>query len=221
MKTRLVVYRRRIEGAPETVPPAGKRPQKEIKVSSSLSYRRFSVELICFLLVMVVAAWGSVTGSISGTVNDPSGSAVPNVKVTVQELNTGLVYRTQSDANGYYTLPVLPVGRYDLEVQAPAFAPTAAKQIVLDTNAALTINASLEVGGANETVSVNDNALHVETIETQLGQVITGRQMKPFLSMAAASPTCSRCNRAWHRLTPSLPAPCRTWAQPLFLRREH
>jgi hypothetical protein len=178
MKTRLVVYRRRIEGAPETVPPAGKRPQKEIKVSSSLSYRRFSVELICFLLVMVVAAWGSVTGSISGTVNDPSGSAVPNVKVTVQELNTGLVYRTQSDANGYYTLPVLPVGRYDLEVQAQGFRAYRRKQIVLDTNAALTINVPLEVGGANETVSVNDDALHVETTETQLGQVITGRQME-------------------------------------------
>jgi len=147
-------------------------------VSSSLSYRRFSVELICFLLVMVVAAWGSVTGSISGTVNDPSGSAVPNVKVTVQELNTGLVYRTQSDANGYYTLPVLPVGRYDLEVQAQGFRAYRRKQIVLDTNAALTINVPLEVGGANETVSVNDDALHVETTETQLGQVITGRQME-------------------------------------------
>jgi hypothetical protein len=146
-------------------------------VSLSRYQRRFAVQLSFFLLFLAVTAWGAVAGSISGTVKDPSGSVVPNAKVAVTEVDTGLVYRTQTDNKGYYTLPVLPVGRYDLELQAPGFRAYQRKGIVLDTNAALTLDASLEVGSATETVSVNDNALHVETIETQLGQVITGRQM--------------------------------------------
>jgi hypothetical protein len=139
---------------------------------------RFAVNISCFLLFLVATAWGAVAGSISGTVNDPSGSVVPSTRVTVREVNTGLVYRTRTDGKGYYTLPVLPVGRYDLEMQAQGFRTYRRTGIVLDTNAALTLDASLEVGSASETVSVNDNALHVETIETQLGQVITGRQME-------------------------------------------
>jgi hypothetical protein len=111
-------------------------------------------------------------------VNDSTGSVVPNANVTVREVDTGLVYRTQTEASGYFTFPVLPVGSYDLEVQVTGFRDYRRKGIVLDTNAALTLDASLEVGSATETVSVNDDALHVETVETQLGQVITGRQME-------------------------------------------
>ena len=142
------------------------------------SNRRFAIRLSCLLLSLVVAAWGAVAGSMSGTVKDPSGSVVPNVELTVHELNTGLVYRTQTDAKGYYMLPVLPVGHYDLEAQAPGFRSYRRNGIVLDTNAALTLDATLEVGSTSETVNVNDNGLHVETVETQLGEVITGRQME-------------------------------------------
>jgi len=97
--------------------------------------------------------------------------------VTAQQIGTGLAYRTLSDGQGYYTLPVLPIGPYELDVQAPGFRAYRRKDIVLDANAALTLDASLQVGSASETVSVIDDALHVETIGTQLGQVITGRQM--------------------------------------------
>ncbi len=123
------------------------------------------------------AAWASLGGSVSGTVKDPSGSVLPNVAVVVREANTGQVYRTRTDNQGYYTLPVLPVGHYELDLQAVGFRSYHRKDIVLDTNAALTLDASLQVGDANETVNVNDNALHVETIGTQLGQVITGAEM--------------------------------------------
>jgi hypothetical protein len=128
---------------------------------------RFAFCLCCFLLSLAATAWGAVGGSISGTVKDPSGSVVPNATVIVQEINTGLISRTQTGDKGYYTLPVLPIGRYDLEVQAPGFRAYRRRGIVLDTNAALKIDASLEVGSANESVNVNDD-----------------------------SPTCSPCKRA-------------------------
>jgi hypothetical protein len=129
---------------------------------------------------MVLAAaqvWASVGGSVSGTVKDPSGSVVANACVIVREIDTGLVYRTHTDGKGSYTLPVLPVGHYELNVQAAGFRAYERKAIVLDTNAALTLDARLEVGSALETVRVSDNSLHVETTSTEMGQVIDSRQM--------------------------------------------
>jgi hypothetical protein len=121
--------------------------------------------------------WASVNGSISGTVRDPSGSVVAIAHVTVKETGTGLSYETHTDSKGYYTFPVLPVGHYELDVDASGFQGYARKAITLDTNAALTLDASLAVGSVSQSVTVTDNTLHVETASTQLGQVITGRQM--------------------------------------------
>jgi hypothetical protein len=62
-------------------------------------------------------------------------------------------------------------------MQASGFGEYKREGVVLDTNAALTLNASLEVGSVSQNVTVDDNTLHVETTSTQMGQVITGRQM--------------------------------------------
>ena len=147
-------------------------------MSPSKSSFRFAVRLTCFLAFIALSAWGSVSGSISGTVKDSSGSVVPNASVSVRELSTGISQQTHSNAKGYYTLPVLPVGHYDLEVQASGFQIYRRKDIILDTDAALTLDAALSVGGDTQTVNVTDNTLHVEAVSTQLGEVISGRQMK-------------------------------------------
>jgi hypothetical protein len=132
---------------------------------------------LSLLAFIVTAAWGSVAGSISGTVKDPSGRVVPDANVTVREIDTGISRQTHTNAKGYYTLPVLPVGRYEMDVQESGFRSYQRRDIVLDTDAALTLDASLEIGGDTQTVSVTDNSLHVETVSTQLGEAISGRQM--------------------------------------------
>jgi hypothetical protein len=177
MKTELVVVHFRLGWIQHLIAPRDLPQLKEFHVSPSRNNIRFHFLVSCFLLFFAAAAWAAVAGSISGMITDQTGSVVPNASVTVQEVSTGLAYRTFTDSKGYYTLPVLPVGRYELDVQVPGFRRFQLKNILLDTNAALTLSASLEVGSATTTVSVNDNALHVETVETQLGQVITGRQM--------------------------------------------
>ena len=122
-------------------------------------------------------AWASVGGSISGTITDSTGGSVPQVAITIKELSTGIVYQTRSDAKGHYTFPVLPVGRYQLDAKGAGFERYQRGSIALDTSAALTLDAVLELGSVAETVNVTDNTLHVETTSAQLGQVITGRQM--------------------------------------------
>ncbi len=145
--------------------------------------RRFAMDLICtsisisILIFLSGAAWGAVTGSISGTVKDPSGRVVPNADVAVREMSTGITHETRSNGSGYYTLPVLPVGRYVLQVHAPGFESYDRDGIVLDTDAALTLDCRLEMGAISQTVSVTDNTLHVETVSTQSGEVVAGREM--------------------------------------------
>src|SRR5271156_2981285 len=143
-------------------------------VRSALKIARVICALGSLSATMV---WASVGGRISGVVKDPSGSVIATAHVTVKETTTGLFYKTRTDSKGYYTFPLLPVGHYELDVQASGFSAYERKDIVLDTNASLELDASLQVGGVAQSVSVNDNTLHVETTSTQLGQVITGRQM--------------------------------------------
>ena len=139
--------------------------------------RRFAFQLAGIFILLAGAAFGAVSGSISGTVKDPSGSVVPNADVTARDLGTGIAHEARTNASGYYTLPVLPVGRYELEVQATGFRSYKREDVVLDTDAVLTLDCPLAIGENSETVTVTDNALHVETVSTQTGEVISGRQM--------------------------------------------
>jgi hypothetical protein len=138
---------------------------------------RIAKAICVFGSLSAIALWASVGGSISGTVKDPSGSVVAGANVTVKEINTGISHQSRTDSRGYYTFPILPVGRYVVSVQASGFSEYRREGVTLDTNAALALNATLEVGSVSQSVTVNDNTLHVETTSTQMGQVITGRQM--------------------------------------------
>jgi len=137
----------------------------------------FLVACFVFFLSVTAAAWAGIAGSVSGTVTDATGSVLPRASVTLREVDTGLSYPAQTDSRGFYTLPVLPVGAYELRAEAPGFELYVRSGIVLDTNAALTIDVTLRPGTIRQTVTVADNALHIETTSTQMGQVIGGRQM--------------------------------------------
>ena len=78
--------------------------------------------IFCAVALSAVLAWGSVGGSISGVIKDPSGRVVPDAQVTVRQVSTGLAYKALSNSKGYYTFPVLPVGQFELDVQAPGFS---------------------------------------------------------------------------------------------------
>jgi hypothetical protein len=138
---------------------------------------RIAGAAVLFVVFSTAALWASVGGSISGTVKDPSGNVVPNAQVTVRETGTEISHISHTDGKGYYIFPVLPVGHYLLDIQAAGFAGYERKDIALDTSAVLTLNAGLAVGSVSQSVTVTDDTLHVETANTQLGQVITGRQM--------------------------------------------
>src|SRR5471032_3522588 len=105
------------------------------------------------LLVCLTAVWVApnllaqqITGSIRGTVSDPSGAVVEGATVTARQTETGLSRTTTTDHDGAYLLLELPVGHYQLQVEHAGFQTYSQEGISLDVNEMATISVGLKVG---------------------------------------------------------------------------
>ena len=132
-----------------------------------------------FLLLWAAAGRSAVTGRIAGTVTDPSGAGVPEVAVTVTNTAQGIQTKTKTDSKGDYSVPSLPVGTYDILFEANGFRSEKRTGLAVDANAAIEQNITLELTQRIEEVTVEDQVsdVHVETASTQLGEVVSNRQM--------------------------------------------
>jgi hypothetical protein len=139
--------------------------------------QRASVSLCLFLFLAIGLTWASIAGSISGLVTDSSGAVVAGAKVIATDTQTGVQTTVTTDAKGFYSLPALPVGTYDLQVSQIGFKSFDQTGLVINANSALRVDATLSVGTINEKIEVRTDAVHVETESTQMGEVITGKTM--------------------------------------------
>jgi len=128
-------------------------------------------------LILAAVTFAGVTASISGTVTDASGAAVVGATVTATNVGTGVTTTQQTNGQGYYSFQNLPLGKYNVDVQQVGFKAYRKTGIVLDVNDALVEDVALQVGQVSEKVEVASDALHVETTNTQMGEVIEGKQM--------------------------------------------
>jgi hypothetical protein len=139
--------------------------------------------LLQFLVTTTVAVTllAAVGGSISGTVKDQTGGVIPGVMLTLTNTALGTQFKTTTDAQGLYTFPSLPVGRYELTIDAAGFKSLKKPGLVVDADSALQINLALEVQGVSNEVSVTTteeaSEVHVETVATQLGEVVSDIKM--------------------------------------------
>jgi hypothetical protein len=135
--------------------------------------------MAAILLVCCAIAWGAVTGRIAGTVKDPTGAGIPGAMLTVTNTAQGIQTKTTTDGKGDYSLPSLPVGTYDILFEAPGFRSEKRTGLAIDANAAVEQNMTLELAQRSEEVTVLDTVseVHVETASTQLGDVVSGKQM--------------------------------------------
>src|SRR6202012_1216446 len=116
--------------------------------------------------------------TIVGTVTDPSGAAVPNVKVTATSIETGLVSTATSSDSGAYVIPELKIGHYDVKAEASGFKVAEQKGLQLQVGDRTRIEFQMQLGGGQETVTVE--AYKVRRAHTDSGEqsnVITGAQM--------------------------------------------
>lgn len=137
---------------------------------------RFHLLLMAAVAAMAFAqtSHASVTGTLSGTVRDPSGAVIPVATVVALNTQTGVKQITTTDASGFYSFPELPIGNYEITIQKAGFRQYEQTGLVINVNTVLRVDATLQVGAVSQAVTVSSTAVHVETTSTQLGQVITG-----------------------------------------------
>ena len=139
--------------------------------------------LVAALLVLPLlgsSAFAQATISfaqLNGTVLDASGRVVVGATVTARETNTNRTYSAQSNADGYYFIPSLPPGSYELTTVYTGFAKYTQTGIQLTVGQTATVNISLKVASGTETITVNTEVPPVETTRTEISQVIDSRQI--------------------------------------------
>ena len=149
----------------------------------------------CMWLLISAPLFGQATGSLLGTVTDPSGAVVPNATVTATSQGTGVARDTQTDASGHFVLPLLPIGTYTLKVRASGFQPVEQKDLVLQVDENREVDFSLTTATVQQTIEVSATPVAVETSNASLGQVITAQEVaelplngRDFVQLATLTP---------------------------------
>jgi hypothetical protein len=118
-----------------------------------------------------------VTARIKGTVTDPTGAVVAKAAVTVTNTQTGVVTTTTSNDSGDYIFPALPIGTYNVSVTAPGFKGFTATGITLNIDQEFVELVKLTLGSSADTVSVEADAVQVNTTDMQLNNIVDSHQI--------------------------------------------
>ena len=154
-----------------------------------------SVTLV-FGLLFGASVYAQVVGAtLSGTVSDPSGAAIPSAQISIKNTATGVTTSITADSSGFYSAPNLLPGTYDVTVTAPGFATQVESNISLAVGQEQSLNIALKVGQATEKVEVTGAApavqLTTSTISNQVNSA-TVRELplngRDWTQLAALQP---------------------------------
>ena len=165
-----------------------------LRFSHRISVRIFTLTLL--IAIFGDVSWAQVnTSTLAGVVVDPSGATIGDATVTVMQQGTGLVRTVQTSASGEYTVPQLPPGRFDIKVEARGFQQAHYNNVGLEIAQRATVNVSMQVGNASQTVEVAAHADVLDTDTASLGQTIATRPIQDlplngrnYLTLGALSP---------------------------------
>src|SRR5277367_5498879 len=157
-----------------------------------------------FLSVLLVALIGfSVStfaqqATIVGTVTDPSGAVVPNVTITLTNAATGKSIVIPTNDSGQYAAVDLQIGRYVVKAESKGFKAAEQKDVVLTVGDRIRVDFQMQLGAAQETVTVEANAVRVQSDSGEVSNLITGQQMtqiavsgRSIYQLAALTPGAS------------------------------
>jgi Carboxypeptidase regulatory-like domain/TonB dependent receptor len=152
------------------------------------------------LFAGVSSAFGQAglgSAQLNGTVLDEKGGAVASASITLREPDTGAVYNASSSGNGFYVIPNLPPGRYELKVSFSGFANYTQTGIELRVGQVATIDVTLKVASGTEKVVVTTETPVIEPTKTEISQVVEEQQI-------ASLPTSGRLFTDFALLTPGV-----------------
>ena len=138
-----------------------------------------SLRLLLFAALTAFSAFSQQgRGTLSGTVQDAQGSAVPGAQVTIRNTGTNFQFRAMTNETGFYTAPTLPVGEYEVTAEAAGFKKTVRSGIVLEVDQRAQVNLMLEVGQVSESIEVVGEAPLVDTGSATVGSVVENRRIQ-------------------------------------------
>ena len=137
----------------------------------------FLIVLLVLAVLLNAMAFGQVSTALSGTISDQNGAVVAGATVAVKHVETGVEFRATSSGNGLFTIPSLSAGTYSLKVVAQGFKQAEVRDININAGVPATVNISLEVGAASESVVVQGGAEVLQTQSASISTTITGRQI--------------------------------------------
>jgi hypothetical protein len=136
---------------------------------------RFRTLFVLFLLAMLCASLAysqAVNATLLGAVTDASGAVVPNAKVAITEVNTGVGRSAQTNESGNYTFPDLPPGQYLVTVEAAGFKKETRRDIALAVNSTQRVDIQLQPGEVTETIEITGAAPALQTDRADTGRNI-------------------------------------------------
>ncbi len=144
---------------------------------STVFQRNFGAALLLFVLAIRLLGPGKahaqVSGAtVSGTVSDPSGSAVPKAQITIKDVATGVTRVLVSDNAGLYSAPNLLPGSYEISVTAPGFSTQRRTGLMLTVGAQQTVDISMQLGQVSQTVEVTTETPTVELTSSELSATV-------------------------------------------------
>ncbi len=131
---------------------------------------------LCILVCSTLFAQ-STGGRIIGRVADPSGAVLSGVTVTLTNQATGIERTTTTNDSGDYILVEVQPATYEVDFENKGFKKNVQKNVIVDINAVITLNSTLQVGTQQETVEVTSEAPLVDTTSTQLGAIVDNRSV--------------------------------------------
>ncbi|HEV2351964.1 MAG TPA: carboxypeptidase regulatory-like domain-containing protein [Terriglobia bacterium] len=146
----------------------------------SLHASRAAIHYAAMLVLLLCGSRLSAqnwNANIEGTILDPRGSPVSSASVRLTSPATGLVRKGSTDADGHYSLPLLPVGTYDLEVGKRGFSTAKFSGITLQVGQTVRLNLTLKLSRAQTSVQVETQSPLVETASPALGDEIDNRRV--------------------------------------------
>ena len=139
--------------------------------------KKFAVAVA--LLLLPLAAWAQrSTGTIRGTVTDASGGVMAGAKVALKNEATGAARTGTTNAAGSFVFADLPVGTYEVRVEREGFKTAVTGNVVLNVAESRAVDVQLETGGVAEEVTVQAEAVAVQTIGGDVSGLVTGEQAR-------------------------------------------
>src|SRR5215813_747230 len=127
---------------------------------------------IAFLAFSCLATAQLYTGSIAGTVTDPSGAVISDAQIKAVDQEKGFTFTAKSDSSGHYLIRPLPPGTYTLSIDASGFRSERKDAVTLAVNQNASADFTLRVGAASEIVDVTASAVELQTQDATTGQVV-------------------------------------------------